>query len=252
MLNPSLNFPHYWEIFARTGRVQMQNFLQPEVAEQLHDCLTSQIEWSVALRNSKGISGTLGDVRLPESDSPSYRELIAQASRDAKGRYGFIYESYMMVRAYREGRDPGNLLHRVLEYMNSAPFLDFCRAVSDDKSIRRVSAQATRFREGMFLRTHNDQDSTEGRVVAYVINLSRDWHADWGGLLQFLEKGGGVSETFLPRFNSLSLFRVPADHCVSIVSPWAERPRLAITGWWETLAGVETMHKTQSDAGCRR
>jgi Rps23 Pro-64 3,4-dihydroxylase Tpa1-like proline 4-hydroxylase len=40
-----------------------------------------------------------------------------------------------------------------------------------------------------------------------------------------------VTDTFMPRWNSLSLFRVPALHAVSLVAPWAGAERLAITGW---------------------
>ena len=42
---------------------------------------------------------------------------------------------------------------------------------------------------------------------------------------------GRVLESFTPRWNSLSLFKVPALHCVSYVTPWAAGPRLAVTGW---------------------
>jgi Rps23 Pro-64 3,4-dihydroxylase Tpa1-like proline 4-hydroxylase len=69
-------------------------------------------------------------------------------------------------------------------------------------------------------------------LFAYVINLSRDWQADWGGLLQFIDESGAVSETFMPRWNTLSLFRVPQGHAVSLVAPWARAPRLALTGWF--------------------
>ena len=41
-----------------------------------------------------------------------------------------------------------------------------------------------------------------------------------------------VVDTLLPRWNTLSLFAVPTDHCVSLVAPWAGQDRLAITGWW--------------------
>jgi Rps23 Pro-64 3,4-dihydroxylase Tpa1-like proline 4-hydroxylase len=36
----------------------------------------------------------------------------------------------------------------------------------------------------------------------------------------------------MPGWNMLSLFRVPQRHQVTLVSPWASRPRHAITGWW--------------------
>ena len=136
-----------------------------------------------------------------------------------------------MVRACLEQRDDGLLLHKVLEFFNSPDYIAWMQALTGDARIRRVNAQATRYRPGQFLRYHTDADSTEGRLYAYVINLGREWEADWGGLLQFIDESGEISETYLPRWNSLSLFRVPAGHAVSMVMPWAGADRLAITGW---------------------
>ena len=39
-------------------------------------------------------------------------------------------------------------------------------------------------------------------------------------------------DTFVPLWNSLSLFRVPQPHVVSLVEPWAGSPRYSITGWF--------------------
>lgn len=237
MLNPGLDFPLHWKHFSERGRVQIPDVLIPELAEQLHQCLTDEVGWALATRDEEGVSRCSRIEGMEDTSNDVYLQQVRDAAARSLGRYGFLYESYMMVRAYKEGRDPGLLLHRVLEYMNSEPYLQFCRTVADTAAIRRVSAQATRFRPGMFLKAHNDYDAEEGRVVAYVLNLSRDWQADWGGLLQFLDEDGVVVDTMLPRYNSLSLFRVPVQHCVSMVSPWALSPRLAITGWWETGGG---------------
>jgi Rps23 Pro-64 3,4-dihydroxylase Tpa1-like proline 4-hydroxylase len=46
-----------------------------------------------------------------------------------------------------------------------------------------------------------------------------------------LRTDGDVEEVWMPRFNSLALFRVPTRHMVSYVSPFAKHPRYAITGW---------------------
>ncbi|MGH8398608.1 MAG: 2OG-Fe(II) oxygenase family protein, partial [Gammaproteobacteria bacterium] len=64
-----------------------------------------------------------------------------------------------------------------------------------------------------------------------VLNLTKDWQADWGGLLQFLGEDGKVVDTFFPSFNSLMLFQVPMWHHVSYVTPFAGHGRYAITGW---------------------
>jgi len=46
-----------------------------------------------------------------------------------------------------------------------------------------------------------------------------------------LSADGEVEEVWMPRFNSLALFRVPTPHIVSYVAPFATQPRYAITGW---------------------
>ncbi|HAV49166.1 MAG TPA: proline hydroxylase, partial [Brevundimonas sp.] len=45
---------------------------------------------------------------------------------------------------------------------------------------------------------------------------------------------GAVTETFTPSFGTLNLFKVPQDHAVSMVAPFAGAPRYSITGWWRT------------------
>ncbi len=231
MLNPSLHSVAARDRLMRDGRVQIADYLQLDAAERLHACLSREVPWTLALRDGEGARTIAHADYAAMSDGDRTALLRAVADSAAGGQYRFIYDTYMMVGAYREGRDPGLLLHRVLEFFNSSDYLDFLRALTGDDAVRRVNAQATRYRRGQFLRYHTDAESNEGRRYAYVLNLSPRWEADWGGLLQFVDGDGHVVETFLPRWNSLSLFRVPAGHAVSLVAPWADGERLAITGW---------------------
>jgi len=121
--------------------------------------------------------------------------------------------------------------------MNSPPMLDFARRVTGFDDIAKADAQATRYLPGHFLRVHNDvyrASERDVRRAAYVVNLTREWHADWGGLLEFLDDDRRVVETWMPAWNGLAMFRVPTWHCVSCVAPYATAPRLAITGWFRT------------------
>lgn len=234
MINSDLDVDHWASALRTHGRVQIDDFLQPDAATLLHDCLRDEVPWTLALRDADG-ARTIAAADYAAMPADALQALLhdtAIGSRD--GAFRFAYDSYMMVRAYTEGRDPELVLHRVLEFLNSPMHLDFCRALSGDARIRRVNAQATRYQPGHFLRQHSDIDTKEGRLYAYVINLSRDWQADWGGLLQFIDRNGRVVDTFLPRWNTLSLFAVPADHVVSLVAPYASADRLAITGWWQS------------------
>src|SRR3546814_20638163 len=93
-----------------------------------------------------------------------------------------------------------------------------------------VSAMAARYRQGHFLNAHNDSAKDEDSAFAYVINLGRGWQPDWGGPLQLLE-GSDDIETFVPYWNSLSLFRVPQMPQYTLFSPWACADRYSIAGW---------------------
>lgn len=239
MINDALD-PARWRMqLQRAGRVQVDDFLQPDAAERLRTCLEHEVPWTLALRDAAG-ARTIDHAAYSAMNAAECQRLYAHVAASVSdecsdlGRFRFAYDSYMMVRAYKEGRDPGLLLHRVLELFNSPQYLGFARALTGDDRIRRANAQATRYRPGQFLRYHTDAESHEGRLYAYVLNLSREWRADWGGLLQFIDDDGRVLDSFLPRWNTLSLFAVPAGHAVSLVAPWAAHDRLAITGWWLT------------------
>ena len=214
--------------------MQVAGYLQPDAAERLRTCLAEEIPWTLALRDAQGartIDHAIYSALTDEQARQLFADTAASAGQEGDDGFRFAYDSYMMVRAYQERRDPGLLLHRVLELFNSPDYLAFARHLTGDTRIRRVNAQATRYRPGQFLRHHNDEELDEGRLYAYVLNLSRGWQADWGGLLQFIGSDGRVQDTFLPIWNTLSLFAVPAGHAVSLVAPWARDDRLSITGW---------------------
>jgi Rps23 Pro-64 3,4-dihydroxylase Tpa1-like proline 4-hydroxylase len=152
---------------------------------------------------------------------------MEQAKRD----YQFAYFRYPMIDAYTNKWEPQLMLNAILEAINAADSLDFFRELTGDEQIRKVELQATYFAPGHFLKQHNDSSTTaDDRRYACVINLTKDWESHWGGLLQFLD-GQGVTNTHVPAFNSCSLFKVPRDHQVSYVAPYATKPRYALTGW---------------------
>jgi Rps23 Pro-64 3,4-dihydroxylase Tpa1-like proline 4-hydroxylase len=234
MINNALDIDYWRTRLQREGRIQIGEYLQPAAAERLRECLVREVPWTLALRDENG-SRTIDHAGYAAMSPEAIARLLADVARSARdvtdGDFSFAYESYMMVRAYKEQRDPDLPLHRVLELFNSPPYLTFMRRLVGNERVRRLNAQATRYRPGHFLRVHSDENESEGRLFAYVLNLSQGWQADWGGLLQFVDAEGRVEETYLPRWNTLSLFAVPKGHTVSLVAPWAADDRLAITGW---------------------
>ena len=94
-----------------------------------------------------------------------------------------------------------------------------------------MDAQATRYRPGHFLTQHDDHAEGKDRLFAYVLNLTPQWIADWGGLLMFLTDDGHVAAAYTPRWNALNILKVPQPHAVSVVAPFARGARHSITGW---------------------
>ena len=211
--------------FQQDRRLLIPEFLEAAAAERLHAALAHEVPFDLAVRHDRA------DRKLVAPTPAESAAAIARAAEEAADQhYGFAYDSYMMVTAYLEGRDPQLPLHRLLEVLNSPNYLDLMRFLTGQPVVK-LDAQATRYRPGHFLRRHNDFHPTDGRLCAYVLNLSRSWQADWGGLLQFLDAAGQVTGTFMPGYNQLAIFEVPQWHVVSLVAPWADAPRLSVTGW---------------------
>jgi Rps23 Pro-64 3,4-dihydroxylase Tpa1-like proline 4-hydroxylase len=230
MFNADVDFEPYRAALAQRGRVRIAAALDPALADRLHDTLAAMRDWDLAIGDRAGARL----VAAPQIRDRAHRDdLVRGVAADARGTYAFAYDSCMMVERYLQRAEPGHLLHAMVERLHDPAVLAFVQRLTGDAAIRRVLVQATRYLPGHFLRRHDDiNDPGQDRRYAFVINLSRGWQADWGGLLQFLDRDGEVIDTLLPTFGSLTLFRVPQSHAVSQVAPWAESPRYALTGWF--------------------
>jgi SM-20-related protein len=159
-------------------------------------------------------------------------QLVQGILSRAQDHFQYLFRSYPMVTAYVNGEDPELFLHYVFEWLNDSRTLQVMRRITGIDALVKVNAQATLYRPGHFLTQHDDSGHPEQhRRVAYVLYMARGWRPDWGGQLQFLDGHGEVDEVWMPRFNSLGLFLVPAPHVVTYVAPFATQPRYAITGW---------------------
>ena len=154
----------------REGRVQVVDYLQESAAERLHLCLSEQVEWTLALRDAEG-PRTLAASDYAALSPPQRTAFFAEIAASASGnQYRFAYDSYMIVRAVKEGWTP-NLLHGVLEFLNTPEFLSFARRLTGEPGINAVTAQGTRYRGGQFL-TGNRQS---GRHVATGGGVGCSW-----------------------------------------------------------------------------
>jgi Rps23 Pro-64 3,4-dihydroxylase Tpa1-like proline 4-hydroxylase len=199
----------------------------------LRQTLSDNMPWSLAYKDTAGVSRKIWAEELAQMNSEQINRCAQQAIERARhGEFSFLYHTYMMISAYQQRRNPELIaLHKLTEALNQAPWLNVMRELANDPAILKTSAQATRYTAGQFLTTHNDSAEGELRYLAYVIQLTRDWRSDWGGLLQFMDDKRHITDTVTPQYNSIALFKTPRLHCVSPVANYAAGERLTITGW---------------------
>ncbi len=217
-------------IYARAGRVHIAPILAQGCAERLLAELIHEIPWQLHLNDEARPINLQGDGfdRLDEADRRRFLESVyANAAR----RFQYLFNSFPVSDAYIRGEHASRYVMRAYEFLNSAEFLDFIRDITAARDITFADAQATLYRPGHFLTCHDDDVRGKNRRVAYVLNLTPQWQSDWGGILQFVDRDGHISEGYTPVFNALNLFRVPQAHAVSYVAPFALGGRYSITGW---------------------
>lgn len=93
--------------------------------------------------------------------------------------------------------------------------------------------------QGDFLNIHTDKQ----RGVAFVLNLTKDWKPEYGGLLNLIPDGdSNEMVSVFPEFNSLVMFSLGDEgvpHFVSEVSSRAPCSRIAISGWYNERGEYE-------------
>ena len=229
-LNRKLNRKAAAKTFKRDGKILIPDILSDECAVSLTGYLSGRKEWNLVFR-SQGkhydVSAS-GFESLPSNEQNEFRQSVySSAQRD----FGYMYKNYPILDLVEAGNCEKFLEH-FLNFVNSDAVLNTIRRITGIENIDYADAQATRYEPGHFLTSHDDIVPGKNRLAAYVFNLTTEWFPDWGGNLMFYDDENKISKVFVPLFNSLSLFLVGNKHAVSTVSPFARRPRMAITGWF--------------------
>jgi len=216
--------------FQNCGRIHIPAILERSSADWLHHVLQEEVPWQLHF-NEAGKNYDLHRDQvavLPESKRVM---LIEQLTRNAGTRFQYLFHNYPISDAVLQNTGAISI-HDFHAFVNAPDTLRIIRDITGAADITFADCQATRYQAGQFLTTHNDDLEGKDRRIAYVFNFTRDWRPDFGGLLLFLDEQGHIEEGYLPLFNSLNLFRIPALHCVSYVTPFAIGGRYSISGWF--------------------
>lgn len=227
--------------FDEKGYVQISDVLTHESALELKRIFALETPWSLV--SQVGAMGPLKSIRAEDlgrlrDDGVAIINREVQQAENTK--YAFIYYSYPLVTAYLERWRPGSMHEQLLEELNSSEFLDLLRDISRVDNVVKADGQATLYAPGHFLWPHTDAETSRGREIAYVLNLTdADWRPEWGGYLNFYDANMDIERAFRPKFNTMNLLKVPRWHSVSEVTSSAPSARYAVTGWARTDGAIK-------------
>lgn len=231
LANPALNASAIRTALREHGVVQIDNYLPAATADHLHACLDQQVPWDLAW-SQHGKGRVIPAAELAQMSPAAIRETVSPAFDQNQPHFRFVYNTFRVSAAWQYGALPGHPLYGLLEAMHAPAYLARMRELTACEAITRMDLIAARYLPGHFLTPHDDAHPGEGREVTYILNLSRAWKPEWGGLLHLMDdEQSHVTHTFVPRFNSMVLFRPPLWHFVSQVANFARLPRYTLTGW---------------------
>ena len=228
-INPELDLSRLADIYRATSRVRIHDVLEADGLAEFYDNLESREDWWHLMNTPDGIVELDRSTRARMS-AKRRAALDAKVQAGAQQGFQYRYEGLRVPERDEEGgaSDP---LTAFADLMSSRPMLSMLRVLTGCSELAFTDGQATAYGPGDFLTCHDDDVPGKKRLAAYVFGMTRDWRADWGGLLLFQNTRGGSVTGHVPRFNTLDLFAVPQLHSVSLVTAAAPRRRYAVTGW---------------------
>lgn len=99
---------------------------------------------------------------------------------------------------------------------------------------QKIDLHSLKLLDTHYLLCHDDQ--VEGRKIAFILNLSKEWKEKDGGILELFESKGGeptdVGERIIPKFNQFNAFLVSQKSFHQISEVIGKKERVSISGWY--------------------
>lgn len=229
-LNSGLDQQAIAATLGASRRVQIPGFLDPAGADALLRHLNESTDWQHVLNAGDKVYEIDCD-ELAAMGETQRAVLDRKADEEAADGFQFRFDTIRVPDDRLERVASNRPLDDFALFLNSPAMLGWFRSVTRRDAIDFSDCQATRYRNRAYLTRHDDVVEEKRRHYAYVLGLTRDWTAEWGGLLIFPDDKAMSIEAMVPQFNTMTLFEVGQPHYVSQVASFAPRPRISVTGW---------------------
>lgn len=113
-------------------------------------------------------------------------------------------------------------------FFSSEEFLSFIAQITG-KKLKSIDMSGFIYDDTDYLLPHDDR--LEGRKIAYIVNLSRNFAKADGGALQ-LFKGKKIVKSITPAYNTLTMFEVSSKSLHRVEEVRSNKKRVSFAGWF--------------------
>jgi SM-20-related protein len=233
-LHPSIDTAALARTYESARRISISPFIADDQAETLREHLLQRDDWWRRLHHPEGKVFELSPQQVAgwgRQKIDAIRALIAP--RAGQDGHGYTQSFLRIVDAKREERwETSTILGEFAAFLASDA-MELVKTITGNAGINDADVFAARYDPGDYATIHNDGSGI--RKAAFTFGLTKPWRPEWGGVLLFHCDNGQIEAGWPPAFNAFNLFKVPTQHSVSVIAPFAPEPRLAITGWFVQL-----------------
>jgi Rps23 Pro-64 3,4-dihydroxylase Tpa1-like proline 4-hydroxylase len=220
------NMEELKEIFKQKERLRISNFLKVQFAEFAFKQAFSEKNWLLAT----GID----NVKYEKPDNIQNQKINGLQIKNVNNAFSKDQFTYIFYRSMN-GVKMSFVEYTLRQTLSSPEFINMLNEITGLNLTKLTTLFMSKYKSGNYLSPHSDKGN--GRL-AFVINLSKFWKPQYGGALHFMnDQRTEVIDTFVPNFNTFSIFHVPdgkgIPHFVGHVAPNVKFNRFAVSGWFE-------------------
>ena len=216
----------YQEIFSSSKIVQIKNIVKDEFAEELYKYAFLEKNWN--------LSSGFDNVKFDKPLKKQFEKANDLQIKNINNKFKNDSFSYIFHRTMNNNK-PSYLEFLIRKQLNSPKMITLIKEITNIEISSLSTLFLSKYKSGHFLNPHSDKGNGK---IAFVLNLTKFWKPQYGGVLHFLdEERKNIIDFYVPDFNNLILFEVPEDndrpHFVSHITPNIKHTRYAITGWYK-------------------
>ena len=225
LINYNQNLDELKEEYEKLNIIQINNILDESLAEALFKQAFLEKNWILSTGFSKN--------KFQKPTSKQFENANSLQIKNVNNHFKNDEFTYVFHRTMNNNK-PNFLEFCIRKQLNSEKFINMINKITNRSVTQLSTLFLSKYKSNHFLSPHSDKGNGK---VAFVLNLSKFWKPQYGGILNFLDESReNIIKSFVPNFNNLILFEVPEDgdkpHFVSHVAPNIKHNRYAITGWY--------------------